>query len=61
VLIPSILMFATTLASTAMALWKNQQLGNWALVAACAVLMVLGLGVAFLGARLLLSPRRAVA
>ncbi|MFM8363673.1 MAG: carbon starvation protein A, partial [Verrucomicrobiota bacterium] len=46
VLIPSILMFATTLASTAMALWKNQQLGNWALVAACAVLMVLGLGVA---------------
>jgi carbon starvation protein len=61
VLIPSILMFATTLASTAMALWKNQHLGNWALVAACAVLMLLGLGVAFLGARLLLSPRRAAA
>jgi dipeptide/tripeptide permease len=54
-------MFATTLASTAMALWKNQHLGNWALVAACAVLMLLGLGVAFLGARLLLSPRRAAA
>jgi carbon starvation protein len=58
VLIPSILMFATTLASTAMALWKNQQLGNWALVVACGVLLLLGAGVAALGTRVLLTARR---
>lgn len=58
VLVPSILMFATTLASTAMSLWKNQQLANWPLVIACGVLMLLGAGVAFLGARILLAPPR---
>lgn len=61
VLIPSILMFATTLASTAMALWKNQQLGNWALVVACGVLLLLGAGVAALGTRVLLTARRSKA
>ena len=58
VLIPSILMFATTLASTSLSLLKNQQLGNWPLVIACGVLILLGAGVAVLGTRVLLSPRR---
>lgn len=58
VLIPSILMFATTIASTSMALWKNQQIGNWPLVAACGVLLLLGVGVGLIGSRILLSPRQ---
>jgi hypothetical protein len=41
-----------------MSLWKNQQLANWPLVIACGVLMLLGAGVAFLGARILLAPPR---
>jgi carbon starvation protein len=57
VLIPSILMFATTLASTSISLWKNAQLGNWPLVLACAVLILLGAGVAALGTRMLLRGR----
>ena len=57
-LVPAILMFATTLASTAISLWKNASLGNWPLVATCGVLILLGIGVAVLGARVLLSPRR---
>jgi carbon starvation protein len=58
VLVPSILMFATTLASTSLALWKNQQLGNWPLVAACGVLLLLGAGVGVIGSRILLAPAR---
>ena len=62
VLIPSILMFATTLTSTSLAFWKNQQLGNWPLVAACGVLILLGAGVAVIGFRILLAaPRRRTA
>jgi hypothetical protein len=57
-LVPAILMFATTLASTAISLWKNAALGNWQLVATCGVLILLGIGVAVLGARVLLAPRR---
>jgi len=57
-LVPAILMFATTLASTAISLWKNASLGNWPLVATCGVLILLGIGVAVLGARVLLAPRR---
>lgn len=57
-LVPAILMFATTLASTAISLWKNAALGNWPLVATCGVLILLGIGVAVLGARVLLAPRR---
>jgi carbon starvation protein len=59
VLIPAALMFATTLASTGISLWNNLALGNWAIVAACAVLILLGAGVAFLGTRILLAPPRA--
>jgi carbon starvation protein len=58
-LVPAILMFATTLASTGISLWKNANLGNWPLVTTCGVLILLGLGVAALGARVLLTPRRA--
>jgi carbon starvation protein len=58
-LVPGILMFVTTLASTTISLWKNAALGNWPLVATCGVLMLLGVGVAALGARVLLTPRRA--
>jgi len=57
VLIPSILMFATTLASTSISLCKNAQLGNWPLVLACGVLILLGAGVAALGTRMLLRGR----
>jgi carbon starvation protein len=57
-LVPAILMFATTLASTSMSLWKNYQLANWPLVLACGVLILLGAGVAFLGTRVLLAPPR---
>lgn len=57
-LVPAVLMFATTLASTAMALMQNFQRENWPLVATCAVLLALGAGTALLGARVLLAPRR---
>ena len=59
-LIPAIVMFATTLASTLVSLVLNVGRANWALVATCAVLMLLGLGVAAIGGRLLLrsSPAR---
>jgi carbon starvation protein len=60
-LVPAILMFATTLASTTISLWKNAELGNWPLVATCGVLCLLGIGVAVLGARVLLAPRRTAA
>jgi len=60
-LVPAILMFATTLASTGISLFKNVQLGNWPLVATCGVLMLLGIGVAVLGGRVLTAPRRIVA
>ena len=58
-LIPSILMFGTTLASLSLSLSKNYQLANWPLVATCGVLVLLGLGVAVLGGRVLAAPRRA--
>lgn len=60
-LVPAILMFATTLASTGISLWKNAELGNWPLVATCGVLMLLGIGVAALGARVLVTPRHITA
>jgi carbon starvation protein len=60
VLIPSILMFATTLTSTSLALLKNQQLGNWPLVLACGVLLLLGAGVGVIGSRILLKPPRPI-
>jgi carbon starvation protein len=59
VLIPAVLMFATTFASTGLALMKNFRDSNWVLVAACAVLIVLGACTAFIGTRkLLATPRR---
>ena len=60
VLIPAILMFLTTLAATGISLNVNYQSGNWALVAACAVLICLAVGVAWIGARILLRPPRLV-
>ncbi len=59
-LVPAVIMFVTTFASTGMAFWKNLQSANWALVATCVVLLLLGLGVAFLGTRTLLRSRRMV-
>jgi carbon starvation protein CstA len=60
VLIPAVLMFATTFASTGLALLKNFHDSNWALVAACGVLILLGACTAFIGVRtLLVPPRRA--
>lgn len=56
VFVPAILMFATTLASTALALAQNFERSNWPLVATCAVLLALGGGVALIGARVLLQP-----
>lgn len=56
VFVPAILMFATTLTSTALALAENFQRSNWPLVATCAVLLALGGGVALIGARVLLQP-----
>jgi carbon starvation protein CstA len=58
VLIPAVLMFATTFASTALALLKNFRDSNWALVTACGVLILLGTCTAFIGARILLAPSR---
>ena len=58
VLIPAVLMFATTLAATSISLVQNWNRNNWALVAACAVLITLGLIVAFIGTRILLAPSR---
>ena len=58
VLIPAILMFATTFASTGLALAKNFRESNWALVSACAVLIVLGICTAFIGIKTLLAPPR---
>ena len=58
VLIPAVLMFATTFASTALALLKNFRESNWALVTACGVLILLGACTAFIGARILLAPSR---
>lgn len=58
VLIPAVIMFATTLASTATALWQNFATANWPLVAMCVLLLALGLIMAWLGGRkyLTLSP-----
>ncbi|MCX6962762.1 MAG: hypothetical protein NTZ08_09995, partial [Verrucomicrobia bacterium] len=58
VLIPAILMFATTFASTGLALAKNFRESNWALVSACAVLILLGACTAFIGTKTLLAPPR---
>ena len=58
VLIPAVLMFATTFASTGLALMKNLANSNWPLVSACAVLILLGAATAFIGTRLLLAPPR---
>jgi carbon starvation protein len=58
VLIPAVLMFATTFASTGLALLKNFRESNWALVVACGVLILLGACTAFIGARTLLAPPR---
>ena len=60
VLVPAILMFITTLAATAISLFQNYQTGNWALVVACAVLICLAVGVAWIGGRILLSTPRLV-
>lgn len=60
-LIPAVVMFATTIASTGLALWANLGRANWPLVATCTVLLALGVGVAVLGTRTLLRPpQRAV-
>jgi len=56
VLIPAVLMFATTFASTGLSLMKNFRESNWELVAACGILIVLGICTAFIGARKLLTP-----
>jgi len=56
VLVPAVLMFATTFASTGLALVKNFRESNWVLVAACAVLTVLGVCTALAGGRRLLAP-----
>ncbi len=56
VFVPAVLMFGTTLTSTALALAQNFQRANWPLVATCAVLLALGAGVALIGARVLLRP-----
>ena len=58
VLIPAVLMFATTFASTGLALAKNFRESNWALVSACAVLIILGICTAFIGTKTLLAPPR---
>ena len=58
VLIPAFLMFATTFASTGLALAKNLRESNWALVSACAVLILLGACTAFIGTKTLLAPPR---
>lgn len=55
VLIPAVIMFATTLASTATALWQNFASSNWPLVAMCLLLLGLGLIMAWLGGRKYLS------
>ena len=60
VLIPAGLMFATTLASTGLALLKNIQIANWPLVGTCSALLALGMAIALLGARILLAPPRLV-
>jgi carbon starvation protein len=60
VLIPAILMFATTFASTGLSLMKNFRESNWELVAACGILIVLGICTAFIGARKLLTPPRSI-
>lgn len=57
-LIPAAVMFATTIASTVLSLLKNAGTGNWPLVAACAVLLALGLGVAAIGTRVLVRSAR---
>jgi carbon starvation protein len=51
VLIPAAIMFATTLASTAMALLQNLATANWPLVAMCTLLLALGMIMAILGGR----------
>lgn len=53
VFLPAVLMFATTLTSTALSLFQNLERSNWPLVITCAVLLALGAGLAILGGRLL--------
>jgi len=56
-LVPAIIMFATTFTSTGLALVLNFGKANWPLVATCAVLLGLGIGVAVIGLRVLMGTR----
>lgn len=56
VFIPAVLMFGTTLTSTALALMQNLARENYALVVTCGVLLGLGAGLAVLGGRILARP-----
>ncbi|MFZ4598125.1 MAG: carbon starvation protein A [Terrimicrobiaceae bacterium] len=58
-LVPAIIMFATTFASTGLSLVLNFGRANWPLVATCAVLLGLGIGVAVIGTRVLMRQSRA--
>jgi len=53
-------MFATTFASTGLSLMKNFRESNWELVAACGILILLGICTAFIGTRKLLTPPRSI-
>lgn len=57
VVVPAVIMFATTLCSTTLALLQNIQRSNWPLVSTCVVLLMLAIGTLLIGGRILLKHR----